>query len=82
MGDQAFPMDVDRLETTAVEKMRTEPRLSHSPAFKAKMVLDVVKEEKTIVEIAQHQHVSANQVIECTSSRSSVLPISLAAARR
>jgi transposase-like protein len=44
--------------------MSKRPRRNHSAAFKAKVALDAVKGDKTIVEIAQKHDVHPNQVTE------------------
>ncbi|MBC7248226.1 MAG: transposase [Actinobacteria bacterium] len=42
--------------------MAKRPRRNHTPAFKAKVALEAVKEEKTVVEIAEIYDVHPNQV--------------------
>ena len=44
--------------------MSRRPRRNHSPAFKAKVALDAVKDGKTIAEIATKHDVHPNQVTE------------------
>ena len=44
--------------------MPRRPRRNHSPAFKAKVALEAVKEEKTIIEIAEIYDVHPNQVTQ------------------
>ena len=44
--------------------MSRRPRRNHSPAFKAKVALDALRDGKTIVEIAQKHDVHPNQVTE------------------
>jgi transposase len=44
--------------------MSKRPRRNHSPAFKAKVALDALRDGKTIVEIAQKHDVHPNQVTE------------------
>ena len=42
--------------------MARRARRTHSPAFKAKVALAAIKGEKTLVELAQHFDVHANQI--------------------
>lgn len=42
--------------------MTRRPRRNHSPAFKAKVALEAIKEEKTLAELAQHFEVHQNQI--------------------
>lgn len=42
--------------------MSRRPRRNHSPAFKAKVALDAIKGEKTLIELAQAHDVHPNQV--------------------
>ncbi len=42
--------------------MAKRPRRNHSPAFKAKVALAAIREEKTIAELAQQYNVHANQI--------------------
>lgn len=44
--------------------MSRRPRRNHSPAFKAKVALDALKDGKTIAEIATKHDVHPNQVTE------------------
>lgn len=44
--------------------MAKRPRRNHTAAFKAKVALEAVKEEKTIVEIAEIYNVHPNQVTQ------------------
>lgn len=44
--------------------MAKRPRRNHTPAFKAKVALEAVKEEKTVVEIAEIYDVHPNQVTQ------------------
>ena len=43
--------------------MTKRPRRNHGAAFKAKVALEAVKEEQTIVEIAERFEVHPNQVM-------------------
>jgi transposase len=45
-------------------KMTKRPRRNHSPAFKAKVALDALKGEQTIVELAQRYQVHPNLITE------------------
>ncbi|CAA0089965.1 IS3 family transposase ISKpn11 [Starkeya nomas] len=42
--------------------MSRRPRRNHTPAFKAKVALAVIKGEKTLAELAQQYDVHANQI--------------------
>jgi transposase len=42
--------------------MTRRPRRNHSPAFKAKVALEAIKEEKTLAELAQQFEVHQNQI--------------------
>ena len=42
--------------------MTRRPRRNHSPAFKAKVALEAIKEEKTLAELAQQYEVHQNQI--------------------
>ena len=44
--------------------MSRRPRRNHAPAFKAKVALEVLKGEQTIVELAQRYQVHPNQITE------------------
>ena len=44
--------------------MSKRPRRNHAPAFKAKVALDALKGEQTIVELAQRYQVHPNQITE------------------
>ena len=44
--------------------MAKRPRRNHTAAFKAKVALEAVKEEKTVVEIAEIYDVHPNQVTQ------------------
>ena len=44
--------------------MTKRPRRNHGAAFKAKVALEAVKEEQTIVEIAERFEVHPNQVMQ------------------
>jgi transposase-like protein len=50
--------------------MTRRPRRNHSPAFKAKVALAVIKGEKTLAELAEQYDVHANQI---TSWRTQLL---------
>ena len=39
-----------------------KPRRNHSPAFKARVALEAIRGEKTVVQIAAHHEVHPNQV--------------------
>ena len=44
--------------------MSKRPRRNHAPAFKAKVALDALKGEQTIVELAGRYQVHPNQIAE------------------
>ena len=43
--------------------MSKRPRRNHSPAFKAKVALDALKGDQTIVELAERYQVHPNQIV-------------------
>jgi transposase len=46
------------------QHMSKRPRRNHAPAFKAKVALDALKGEQTLVELAQRYQVHPNQIAE------------------
>lgn len=44
--------------------MSKRPRRNHAPAFKAKVALEAMKEEQTLVELSQRYQVHPNQIAE------------------
>jgi transposase len=44
--------------------MSKRPRRNHAPAFKAKVALEAIKCEQTIVELSQRYQVHPNQITE------------------
>ena len=46
------------------QNMSKRPRRNHSPAFKAKVALDALKGDQTIVELAERYQVHPNQITE------------------
>ena len=44
--------------------MSKRPRRNHAPAFKAKVALDTLKGEQTLVEIAERYQIHPNQITE------------------
>jgi len=44
--------------------MNKRPRRNHAPAFKAKVALEAIKGEQTIVELSQRYQVHPNQITE------------------
>jgi transposase len=44
--------------------MTRRPRRNHSPAFKAKVALAAIKNDKTLAELAQMYDVHANQITQ------------------
>jgi transposase len=44
--------------------MSRRPRRNHSPAFKAKVALDALKGEQTLVELAERYQIHPNQITE------------------
>jgi len=45
--------------------MSKRPRRNHAPAFKAKVALDALKGDQTIVELSQRYQVHPNQITDC-----------------
>jgi transposase-like protein len=46
------------------QHMSKRPRRNHAPAFKAKVALDALKGEETLVELSQRYQVHPNQITE------------------
>jgi transposase len=46
------------------QHMSKRPRRNHAPAFKAKVALDALKGEQTLVELSQRYQVHPNQITE------------------
>lgn len=46
------------------QRMSKRPRRNHAPASKAKLALDAIKGERTIVELSQRYQVHPNQITE------------------
>jgi transposase-like protein len=46
------------------QSMSKKPRRNHAPAFKAKVALEALKGEQTIVELAQRFQIHPNQITE------------------
>ena len=44
--------------------MSKRPRRNHAPVFKAKVALDALKGEETLVELAQRYQIHPNQITE------------------
>ena len=44
--------------------MSKRPRRNHAPAFKAKVALEALKEEQTLVELSHRYQVHPNQIAE------------------
>jgi transposase-like protein len=44
--------------------MSKKPRRNHAPAFKAKVALEALKEEHTLIELSQRYQVHPNQIAE------------------
>jgi transposase len=44
--------------------MSKRPRRNHAPAFKAKVALDALKGEQTLVELAERYQIHPNQITE------------------
>ena len=44
--------------------MSKRPRRNHSPSFKAKVALEAIKGEQTLVELSQRYQVHPNQITE------------------
>ena len=47
--------------------MTKRPRRNHSPAFKAKVALAAIKDERTLAELAQQFDVHPNQITQWRS---------------
>jgi transposase-like protein len=45
-------------------RMSKRPRRNHAPAFKAKVALEALKEEQTLIELSQRYQVHPNQIAE------------------
>jgi transposase-like protein len=46
------------------QRMSKRPRRNHAPAFKAKVALETLKGDQTIVELAQRYQIHPNQITE------------------
>ena len=46
------------------QHMSKRPRRNHAPAFKAKVALDALKGEQTLVELSQRYQIHPNQIAE------------------
>lgn len=46
------------------QRMSKRPRRNHAPAFKAKVALEALKNDQTIVELAQRYQIHPNQITE------------------
>jgi transposase-like protein len=46
------------------QQMSKRPRRNHAPAFKAKVALEALKGEQTLVELSQRYQVHPNQIAE------------------
>jgi transposase len=46
------------------QRMSKRPRRNHAPAFKAKVALEAIKGEQTLVELSQRYQVHPNQITE------------------
>jgi transposase-like protein len=58
---------VDKLlysEPEEEHRMSKRPRRNHAPAFKAKVALDALKGDQTVVELAERYQVHPNQITE------------------
>ena len=62
--------------------MARRPPRTHSPAFNAKMVVAAIKDEKTLIELAQEFDVHPNQSSNGGTSCSKVRPGYLAMGRK
>jgi hypothetical protein len=51
-------------EVKEEQHMSKRPRRNHAPAFKAKAVLDALKGEQTLVELAERYQIYPNQITE------------------
>jgi transposase len=46
------------------QRMSKRPRRNHAPAFKAKVALEALKGDQTIIELAQRYQIHPNQITE------------------
>ena len=51
-------------EAKEEQHMSKRPRRNHAPAFKAKVALDALKGEQTLVELSQRYQIHPNQITE------------------
>jgi putative transposase len=51
-------------EAKEEQHMSKRPRRNHAPAFKAKVALDALNDEQTLVELAQRYQIHPNQITE------------------
>jgi transposase len=51
-------------EAKEEQHMSKRPRRNHAPAFKAKVALDALKGEQTLVELSQRYQVHPNQITD------------------
>jgi hypothetical protein len=58
-----FPRNGGMIAASEENTMSRRPRRNHSPAFKAKVAVEAIKGEKTLIELSQAYDVHPNQVI-------------------
>jgi transposase len=60
-----FPRNSGMIAASEEETMSRRPRRNHIPAFKAKVAVEAIKGEKTMIGLSQAYDVHPNQVKQC-----------------